>query len=196
VLEGDAAPLVDRESNFLLIANASGPLGFKVAWTTFLPLMAEPLALVWVKSILCGNGHTAQHRMVAVEFIDPSRIVVAHISADRWNVVEDGPEAPDPTILARAKRASEWLQPTPGLTPATTEMSADAATVLFPLVKGRIGSLIQRGPGLHLAQPATGRHPGSFFVRGLEGGRVVGRRSPFGTRPRQRMPQLGRSSIP
>lgn len=144
MLEGDAARLEDREPNFLLVANASGPLGFKAAWTTFLPLMAEPLALVWVKSILYGNGHTAQHRRVAAEFIDPSRIVVAHISADRWNVVEDGSEAPDPTILARVKRASEWLQPTPGLTPVTTETSADAATVLFSLVKGRIGSLIQR----------------------------------------------------
>jgi hypothetical protein len=40
-------------------------------------------------------------------FIDPSRIVVVHISTDQWKVVQDGPESSDPMIQSCLKQASE-----------------------------------------------------------------------------------------
>lgn len=187
VLQNAAARLVERDPNFLVIANASGPLGFKVAWTTFLPLLGELLALLRVKSILYDNGHTTRRRMIVDAFIHGQmKGILVHISTNPWNVVEDGRRSADPAVKARGERAAERLRSTPGLDPASTETPANAATVLYPLARGRIGNLIQRAYALACVQahiwhdlPLVEIPPLSWF-QALEEGRVAERPMPRG----------------
>ena len=103
-LLGTAAErLGHREPTFVVIANASGPLGFRFAWTTFLPLVGELLALFRVKSILYDNGNTTRRRLIVDEFIDRDLAgILVHISTDPWDVVRDGRATKDPAVQARA----------------------------------------------------------------------------------------------
>jgi hypothetical protein len=143
-----AARLEDRAPSFDIVVNASGPLGFKFAWTTFIPLVGEVLGLLRVKSILYDNGNTVRRRLLVDQFRSGRRQgILVHISTDPWKVVEDG-LAQGGETANRAERAAKILAATPGLTQAETASGVSAGTVLYPLPRGRVGLLVQRAYAL------------------------------------------------
>ncbi len=171
--------LAAREPDFVVVANASGALGFRFAWTTFLPLLGEVLALLRVKSILYDNGNTTRRRLIVDRFrhrrLDG---IIVHIDTDPWAIIEEARTSPDPRIRARAGAVAERLQATVGLDPATTRVPPSAGTVLSPLPRGRIANLLQRSYALACVQghiwhdlPLVEIPPRSWF-EGLEAGRV------------------------
>ena len=180
-----AERLSQRQPNFVVVANASGPLGFKFAWTTFLPLVGELFALLRVKSILYDNGHTTRRRLLVDEFMDGDLLgIIVHISTDPWSVVDDGRKAHDRAIRARAEAAARRLESTPGLDPDTTKTPASAGTVLYPLGRGRIARLMQRSYALACIQghiwhdlPLVAIPPLEWFGS-LEAGRAEMRPAP------------------
>lgn len=184
-LQGAAARLDGRAPNFFVIANASGPLGFRFAWTTFVPLLGELAALFRVKSILYDNGNTTRRRMIVGEFIDRDLAgILVHISTDPWDVVRDGLGTRDPGVRERAKAVSAVLEATPGLDRETTKTPAGAGTVLYPLRRGLIANLLQRSYALACVQahiwhdlPLVEIPPLAWF-EGLERGSVDDRPRP------------------
>jgi predicted acylesterase/phospholipase RssA len=177
-----AERLSGRDPNFVVIANASGPLGFRFAWTTFVPLVGELTGLFRVKSILYDNGHTTRRRMIVDEFIDRDLTgILVHISTDPWNVVDAGRKTGDPQVMERAERAAERLLATPGLDPETTKTPAGAGTVLYPLSRGKVANLLQRSYAIACVQahiwhdlPLVEIPPRAWF-EALERGRVEDR---------------------
>jgi hypothetical protein len=185
VLRGAAERLAAREPDFVVIANASGSLGPRFAWTTFLPLVGELFALLRVKSILYDNGNTTRRRLIVDEFIDGDLSgIIVHIDTDPWDVVGDGRASTDPTVRGRAEAVAVRLTSTPGLEPASTIEPAGAATVLYPLGRGRIAKLLQRSYALACVQahiwhdlPLVEIPPLPWF-EALEAGRVEARSMP------------------
>ena len=184
-LRAAAARLSHERPTFVVIANASGPLGFRFAWTTFVPLVGELTGLFRVKSILYDNGHTTRRRMIVDEFIDGDLTgILVHISTDPWNVVKVGRGSADPAVAHRADRAAERLRATPGLDPETTKTPAGAGTVLYPLHRGKIANLLQRSYAIACVQahiwhdlPLVTIPPLAWF-EALERGRVEDRPAP------------------
>jgi hypothetical protein len=145
--------LKEREPGFIVVANASGPLGFKFAWTTFVPLFGELFSLLRVKSILYDNGNTTRRRRLVDQFTSGARNgVIVHISTDPWGIVDDGRKSEDATVRGRADAVAAVLEATPGLRPDETKRPASAGTVLYPLRSGRIGNLLQRSFALAMTQ--------------------------------------------
>jgi hypothetical protein len=197
-LQAAARRLSDREPNFVVIANASGPLGFRFAWTTFVPFLGELASLLRVKSILYDNGHTTRRRMIVDEFIDRDLTgILVHISTDPWSVVADGLATRDPGVKERADAAAKRLRETPGLDPETTKMPAGAGTVLYPLKAGKIANLLQRSYAISCVQahiwhglPLVQIPPLSWF-EALERGRVDDRPPPWRAAPPEPSEELG-----
>ena len=153
VLEAAAERLERRDPDFVVIANASGPLGFRFAWTTFVPLLGELMGLFRVKSILYDNGHTTRRRLIVDEFIDRDLTgILVHISTDPWGVIADGRRVGGSGVRERADAAAERLRSTPGLDPETTRTPAGAGTVLYPLGRGKIANLLQRSYAIACVQ--------------------------------------------
>ena len=137
-----------NQPDFLVVVNASGPLGFKFAWTTFLPILGELLALLRVKSILYDNGNSARRRLLVGDFVTRARTgILVHIDTDPWQVIEDG-RAEEGVVGDRANAAAAVLHSTPGLDRDTTVEGVSAGTVLYPLPKGRAGTLAERSYAL------------------------------------------------
>jgi hypothetical protein len=184
-LQAAAERLAARAPNFFVIANASGPLGFRFAWTTFVPLFGELAGLLRVKSILYDNGHTTRRRMIVDEFIDRDLAgILVHISTDPWDVVRDGLNTRDPGVRARAEAVAAVLWATPGLDPKITETPTGAGTVLYPLRRGLIANLLQRSYAIACVQahiwhglPLVEIPPLAWF-QALEQGRVEDRPKP------------------
>jgi hypothetical protein len=152
-LEAAADRLEDRSPTFVVVANASGPLGFKFAWTSFIPFLGELLSLLRVKSILYDNGNTTRRRMITDQFLHHEREgIIVHISTDPWSVVADGRAQSDPVIQKRAEAAATELSSTPGLEEQSTSTPAAAGTVLYPLSRGRIAKLLQRSYAIACVQ--------------------------------------------
>ncbi|HET7236614.1 MAG TPA: hypothetical protein VFK59_09300 [Actinomycetota bacterium] len=185
-LQVAAQRLSGRDPNFVVVANASGPLGFKFAWTTFVPFLGEVAGLLRVKSILYDNGHTTRRRMIVDEFIDGDLTgILVHISTDPWSVVDDARRTHDPRVTERAERAAKRLLATAGLDPQTTKTPAGAGTVLYPLGRGKIGNLLQRSYAIACIQahiwhdlPLVEIPPLAWF-EALEMGRVEDRPAPW-----------------
>jgi predicted acylesterase/phospholipase RssA len=184
-LQAASERLEARAPNFFVIANASGPLGFRFAWTTFVPLFGELAGLLRVKSILYDNGHTTRRRMIVDEFIDRDLAgILVHISTDPWDVVRDGLNTRDPGVRARAEGVAAVLWATPGLDPKTTETPAGAGTVLYPIRRGLMANLLQRSYAIACVQahiwhdlPLVDIPPLAWF-EALEQGRVDDRPKP------------------
>jgi hypothetical protein len=184
-LKTAAERLEEHSPNFFVIANASGPLGFRFAWTTFVPLFGELAGLLRVKSILYDNGHTTRRRMIVDEFIDRDLAgILVHISTDPWDVVRDGLNTRDPGVRARAEAVAAVLWATAGLDPKTTETPAGAGTVLYPIRRGLIANLLQRSYAIACVQahiwhdlPLVNIPPLAWF-EALEQGRVDDRPEP------------------
>lgn len=201
-LRAAADRLAQRDPNFMVIANASGPLGFKFAWTTFLPLIGELLALFRVKSILYDNGNTTRRRMIVDEFIDGDLTgILVHISTDPWLVVRDGRASRNPAVRGRAEAVAARLESTPGLDPVSTRTPANAATALYPLRQGRIGNLLQRSYALACVQahiwhdlPLVEIPPLAWF-EALEAGRVDSRPAPLPDAERATTPTLRDTTV-
>jgi hypothetical protein len=180
-----AARLARREPDFLVVANASGPLGSRFAWTTFMPLVGEFLALLRVKSILYDNGNTTRRRLIVDDFIDGDRSgIIVHISTDPWSVVRDGLNSADPTVHERAVGTAHWLAAVPGIDRPDTKAPAGVETTLYPMRRGTIARLVQRAYVLACVQghiwhdlPLVEGPPLGWF-EGLEAGRVEDRPSP------------------
>lgn len=148
-----AARLHAHTPRFVVVANASGPLGFRFAWASFLPLIGEVFSLLRVKSILYDNGNTTRRRLIVDEFIDGDLTgILVHISTDPWNVVADGRRSRNPAVRARADAAAQRLRTTEGLDRESTATPASAGTVLYPLSRGRVANLLQRSYGLACVQ--------------------------------------------
>lgn len=185
VATATAERLTERTPQLLVIANASGAIGFKFTWTTFIPALGEIFALLRVKSILYDNGNTTRRRLIVDDFIRGHRKgFLVHIGTDPWTVVADGKKSLDPLTQGRAEAVAAVLRATPGLDPETTKTPANAGTVLYPLSRGRIGNLIQRAYALSMAQghvwhnlPLVDIPPLADFVT-LESGRVSNTVSP------------------
>jgi hypothetical protein len=182
VLHAASERLARRDPNFVVIANASGPLGFKFAWTTFLPLIGELFALFRVKSILYDNGNTTRRRLIVDEFADGDLTgIIVHISTDPWRIVRDGRRSRNPAVRARAEAAASRLEATPGLDRVSTRTPANAATALYPLRRGRIGNLLQRSYALACVQAHIWHGlplveiPPLVWFEALEAGRVDAR---------------------
>jgi hypothetical protein len=180
-----AERLLNRTPNFLVVANASGPLKPRSAWTTFLPLVGELIALLRVKSILYDNGNTTRRRFIVDQFIDGDLTgIIVHIDTDPWKVIADATRSGDRTVQERAEAAASRLASTPGLEEANTKEPAGAGTTLYPLSKGRIAKLLQRSYALACVQahiwhdlPLVKIPPLAWFD-GLEAGRVDPRSIP------------------
>jgi hypothetical protein len=183
-LEEAGNRLAEHTPNFVVVANASGPLGFRFAWTTFLPLIGEFLSLLRVKSILYDNGHTTRRRLIVDRFIRRELDgILVHISTDPWDVIRDGKRAGDVAVKARAETAGECLLAAK-LDPKTTKEPAGAGTVLYPLARGKIANLLQRSYALACVQahvwhdlPLVEIPPLAWF-EALEAGRVDERPMP------------------
>ena len=184
-LQAAAARLSARQPNFVVVANASGPLGFKFAWTTAIPLIGELLSLLRVKSILYDNGNTTRRRLLVDRFIGRTVAgILVHISTDPWSVINDARHAGDVAVQRRAEAAAEALRKTPGLEPERTKTPAGAATVLYPLSAARIAALLQRSYALACIQghvwydlPWVDVPPLAWFAA-LAAGRVEARSAP------------------
>jgi hypothetical protein len=184
-LKTAAERLEEHSPNFFVITNASGPLGFRFAWTTFVPLFGELAGLLRVKSILYDNGHTTRRRMIVDEFIDRDLAgILVHISTDPWDVVRDGLNTRDPGVRARAEAVAAVLWATNGLDPKTTQTPAGAGTVLYPIRRGLIANLLQRAYAIACVQahiwhdlPLVKIPPLAWF-EALEQGRVDDRPKP------------------
>jgi hypothetical protein len=178
-LERAVDRLAERTPTFVVVANASGPLDFKFAWTTFIPIVGELLSLLRVKSILYDNGHTTRRRLLVDKFMNGElRGILVHISTDPWSVVADGRRQQDPTIQARAEEAARRLEAA-GLGPEATATPAAARTVLYPLRRGRIAKLLQRSYALAFVQGHIWHNlrpvdiPPLEWFEALEAGRVA-----------------------
>ena len=149
------------------------------------PCARRDLRSLGVKSILYDDGNTTRRRLIVDDFIRGHRKgFLVHIGTDPWTVVADGRKSPDPLTQGRAEAVASVLQVTTGLDPETTKTPANAGTVLYPLSRGRIGSLIQRAYALSMAQghvwhnlPMVDIPPLADFVT-LESGSVPKKLSP------------------
>ncbi len=179
-----AARLRTRTSSFIVVANASGPLGAKFAWTTFVPLLGEMLALLRVKSILYDNGNSIRRREMVEHFIaGRPRGVLVQIDTDPWEIVTKARKSDDGGKRQRAEDVAAKLDATPGLRKNETKVPVNAATVLYPLPAGRVGMLMQRSYALamtigHIHQELPlADPPGIEEFRAMENGVVpAGRR--------------------
>ena len=174
-----AKRLTDRQPSEIVVANASGPLGFKNAWTSLLPIVGEITSLLRVKSILYDNGNTTRRRLLVDEFIDGGLDgIIVHISTNPWSVVRDGRRSNDEQVKLRAEAAAALLSQTQGLRKEETLEPVTAGTVLYPLASGRVGQLCQRAYAIALVQGHIWRNwpltaiPSLDDFRGLEEGRV------------------------
>jgi hypothetical protein len=175
-----------RAPTFLLVANASGSLDPRFAWMTFVPFVGELSALMRTKSVLYENGNSTRRRMIFQMFGTRSLTgIIVNIKTDPWQIVGDGIRSKDPAVQARARDAAERLALTPGLTEKETTQPAGAATVLYPLARGKIAALLQRsyaltGVNLYIWHdvPLVQIPPLTWF-EGIEAGRVGERSLPL-----------------
>jgi predicted acylesterase/phospholipase RssA len=184
-LRAAAERLVNREPNFLVIANASGSLGSRFAWTTFLPIVGELLALLRVKSILYDNGNSTRRRYIVDQFIDGDLSgIIVHIDTHPTDIFSDGKASADRTVKARAEAAETRMSSTPGFTRAGTEEEAGTGTTLYPLGRGRIAKLMQRSYAIACIQAHIWYDlplveiPDLAWFEALEQGRVAERPTP------------------
>jgi hypothetical protein len=108
----------ERVGDFVVVANASGALGFRRVWTGALPLLGELLGLLQVKDVLYDNGNSVR-RSRLVDWFDadnPSGTLI-HITSDpyalprKWGTGKTRSQ----TDKDRSEAAIRWLD---GVMPA------------------------------------------------------------------------------
>jgi predicted acylesterase/phospholipase RssA len=120
-----------RDPDFVIVANASGALGYRKVWKGALPLLGELLGLLQVKDVLYDNGNSVRRRQLIRLFdaAGPAGTLV-HIASNPYTLPG---QLTDPARTAAARKylednggdESDWT--------AKAKAASGAGTQLWPL---------------------------------------------------------------